>query len=347
MSQEVMQLDFSRGIETVTSEICTIKKQTQLIVLQSAIEIGRRLKEAKALVPYGQWGEYLKNEVDFSQSTANNMMKLADEYGAEQFTIFGAISDSQTLGNLPYTKALKLLSIPLEEREDFVKENDVESLSTRELDKLLKERDEARRQLQDTEGKLDTIQRELAVSREAQSELQRKLSKAQEDVRAADNEAVQNERALKEKIEVLKADLEKKREAEKKAKEKLKALKENPEVPQEVLDRMKSEAEQAARDSAKSEAEKAIKEAEEKKLSAEQALKDAEKQVELTAQRLEALEKQLSAASPEVTEFKLYFERVQEDWNRMQGALLKVQGNNPEVAEKLRSAVKAVLEGWK
>lgn len=346
-NQEVMQLDFYRGIETVTSEICTIKRQMQLISLQCAIEIGRRLIEAKAMVPYGEWGTYLKEQVDFSQSTADNMMKLAKEYGSEQFTIFGAFSDSQTLGNLPYTKALKLLAVPFEERENFVKENDVEAMSTRELDKLLKERDEARRRLQDTDAKLDSVQRELAASKDAQSALAQRLAQAQADVKAADDEAVQNERALKEEIEALKADLEKKKDAEKKAKEKLKALKENPEVPQEVLDRMKTEAEATAKEGAKAEAEKAINEALEKQRSAEQAVKEAEKQAEIAAQRLEALEKQVRAASPEVTEFKLYFERVQEDWNRMQGALLKVQGNDPDTAEKLRSAVKAVLEQWK
>ncbi len=345
--QEIMQLDFNRGIETVTSEICTIKKQTQLIVLQSAIEIGRRLIEAKALVPYGEWGKYLEEQVEFSQSRANDMMRLVKEYGSEQFTIFGAISDSQTLGNLPYTKALKLLAIPFDEREDFVKENDVEGMSTRELDKLLKERDEARRQLQDTDAKLDSVQRELAASKDAQSDLRQRLAQAQADVKAADDEAVQNERALKEEIEKLKADLEKKKAAEKKAKDKLKELQENPEVPQDVLDRMKSEAEIAAKDSSKGEIEALKAEALKKQTEAEQAVKEAEKQAEIAAQRLEALEKQVRAASPEVTEFKLWFERVQEDWNRMQGALLKVQGNDPDTAEKLRSAVKAVLEQWK
>lgn len=347
MVQQAMKLEITRGIETVTSEICTIKRQMQLISLQCAIEIGRRLIEAKAMVPYGEWGKYLKEQVDFSQSTADNMMKLAKEYGSEQFTIFGAISDSQTLGNLPYSKALKLLAIPFDERENFVKENDVEGMSTRELDKLLKERDEARRQLQDTDAKLDSVQRELAASKDAQTALAQRLAQAQADVKAADDEAVQNERALKEEIEALKADLEKKKEAEKKAKEKFKALKENPEVPQEVIDRMKTEAEATAKEGAKAETEKAINEALEKQRSAEQAVLEAEKQAELAAQKLEALEKQVRAANPEVTEFKLYFERVQEDWNRMQGALLKVQGNDPETAEKLRSAVKAVLEQWK
>lgn len=332
MGKEIMQLDYNRGIETVTSEICTIKKQTQLIVLQSAIEIGRRLIEAKALVPYGEWGKYLKEQVDFSQSTANNMMKLAEEYGSEQFTIFGAITDSQAIANLPYTKALKLLALPIDERDEFINENDVENMSTREMDKLIKERDEARRRLADSES--------------LTAELELKLGQARDDVKAVGDEAEQNEKSLKDEIERLKADLEKKKDAEKKAKEKLKALQENPEIPKSVLDRLKSEAEAAASADAAEQTKRDVADAVQKQKQAELAAEQAKKETEQAALRLEAMEKQVKAASPEVTEFRLWFDRVQEDWNRMQGALLKVQSSSPDKAEKLKAAVSAVLKQW-
>lgn len=346
MSENIVKNDFVRGIETVTSEICVIKDQTQRIVLQSAIEIGRRLIEAKAMVPYGEWGNYLKEQVDFSQSTANNMMKIAEQYGSEQMTIFGLAKDSQTLANLPYTKALKLLAMPAEEREVFVETHDVDSMSTRELEKVIRERDEARQQLQDTCGKLDTTQRELAHAQSVQTELQDKLTKAQSDVKAADDEAVQNERELKAEIERLKLDLEKKQEAEKKAKAKLKELKDNPEIPQDVMDRIKAEAETAAKEKSDGEIQKAISVALEKQKAAEQAAELARKETEHAAAKLEDMQKQIKAANTDVAVFKLWFDRVQEDWNRMQGALLKVASNDSDTAEKLRVAVSAVLEQW-
>ena len=37
-----------------------------------------------------------------------------------------AAAESQTLGNLPYTHALKLLALPAEEREEFAQEHHVE-----------------------------------------------------------------------------------------------------------------------------------------------------------------------------------------------------------------------------
>ena len=59
------------------------------MVLGYAIEIGRKLKEAKTLLPYGQWGRWLQEEVEFSQSTAQNFMKIFEEYGARQVSLLG------------------------------------------------------------------------------------------------------------------------------------------------------------------------------------------------------------------------------------------------------------------
>ena len=65
----------SRTVETVTLEIRTLQHQAQGIILSYAIEIGRRLEEAKAMLPHGEWGAWLKKELDFSQSTAQNFME--------------------------------------------------------------------------------------------------------------------------------------------------------------------------------------------------------------------------------------------------------------------------------
>jgi len=137
-----------RTVEVVTLEIRSLKQNAarilQQIALDYAIQIGQRLVELKAMVPHGQWGDYLKREVEYSQSTAQNLMRIYREYGASQQSLFGGVANSQALGNLPYTKALQLLALPdAEERERFVAEHDVEAMSTRELDKALKEREEA------------------------------------------------------------------------------------------------------------------------------------------------------------------------------------------------------------
>ncbi len=58
--------DSGKTPDILAAEIRTIKSQTGRMVLNASIEVGRRLTEAKAKLPHGSWGEYLKNEVDYS-----------------------------------------------------------------------------------------------------------------------------------------------------------------------------------------------------------------------------------------------------------------------------------------
>ena len=136
--------DSGKTPDILAAEIRTIKNQTGRMVLNASIEVGRRLTEAKAKLPHGSWGEYLKNEVDYSPSQAQNLMRVFREYGSDQQSLFGGEAKSQTFGRLTFSQALSLLVIPDEdEREKFVLENDVEHMSVRELNEALKARDEA------------------------------------------------------------------------------------------------------------------------------------------------------------------------------------------------------------
>lgn len=188
-----------RDIQTVTTEIRTLHRQAQGMILNYAIEIGRRLKEAKSLLEHGEWGEWLEKEVDFSRSTANNFMKIFEEYGAKQVSLFGD-ANSQTIGNLPYTHALKLLAVPAEEREEFVEEHHVEDLSSRELDRLIKERDAAVRRAEESE------ERELAQA-DALAELEalRDKVETQEQMAGEGRAAL---RQMEEKVSAAKERLE-------------------------------------------------------------------------------------------------------------------------------------------
>ena len=136
--------DSGKTPDILAAEIRTIKSQTGRMVLNASIEVGRRLTEAKAKLPHGSWGEYLKNEVDYSPSQAQNLMRVFREYGSDQQSLFGGEAKSQTFGRLTVSQALSLLVIPDEgEREKFVLENDVEHMSVRELNEALKARDAA------------------------------------------------------------------------------------------------------------------------------------------------------------------------------------------------------------
>ncbi|SHI26945.1 Protein of unknown function [Desulfosporosinus lacus DSM 15449] len=136
-------LTTNRTPPVIASEINTIKYQTGKFLLTAAIEIGLRLKEAKGLLPYGEWGKWLEESFSYSQQTASKLMRIFEAYGTPQTVSLDAGIQVQELPNLNYTQALILLGIPAEERAEFIAELDVENMSTRELEKAVKDRNQA------------------------------------------------------------------------------------------------------------------------------------------------------------------------------------------------------------
>jgi myosin heavy subunit len=142
----------------IAAEINMINYQTGRILLTNAVEIGRRLKEAKDLLPHGEWGKWLEESVSFAQSTATRLMQLCEEYGPKlQVSIDeDGSSNCASMHNLTYTQAVILLGLPAEEREEFISDNDVGSMSTRELRQAIADRDQAlgekNQALQENEG---------------------------------------------------------------------------------------------------------------------------------------------------------------------------------------------------
>jgi len=102
-------LSVDRTPQLIAIEINSIKEQTRKQVLFNSIEIGKRLAEAKIMLGHGEWGGWLKSYVDYSQSTANNLMRIFTDYGSSQITLFCDNAKSQALGNLSYTQAVALL----------------------------------------------------------------------------------------------------------------------------------------------------------------------------------------------------------------------------------------------
>ena len=320
------QLKEKRSIEVVTTEIKTLCGQARALALSYAIEIGRRLDEAKDLLPHGEWSEWLKNEVNFSQSTANNYMMLFKEYGDVQISIFGAELKSQTLGNLSYSKALKLLSIPSDEREEFAKDNNIEDMSVRDLDKLIKERDEAVKRAEE-------LEEANAEREEAEKHLDDVLKEVEEYKQKFDN--------AEDEIHNLTEKLEKAKLSEKKAKEKVKELKENPEISDDVMSKITAEAEAKAAENAKAEIEEKIKEAQERLEAAEKEKKAAEENAKKMQEKILELEKQVQLSDPKVTEFKAVFEQVQTDLQKLDKALNAIA--DEEIKEKLKKAIAAAV----
>lgn len=190
-------LTVERTPELIAAEINNIKNQTRKILLYNSIEIGRRLIEAKSLLEHGEWGNWLEQSVDYSQRTANNLMKIFEEYGADQITLLDTNLNSQTFANLSYSQAIALLKVPSEEREKFAEDNKIEELSTRELEKVIKEREDALRKLGETEDLIKEKEKEVEITKEQHE-------KTLEEYRNLESE---NNKQLQ-KVEELKTELE-------------------------------------------------------------------------------------------------------------------------------------------
>lgn len=221
------EVSIARTPEVIAAEIRTIDQQARQAALHGALQIGLRLTEAKALVSHGEWGDWLKSNVNYSQSTANNFMRVASEYEA-----------SGALANLSYTQAVALLAVPAEEREEFATENNVSEMSSRELQAAIKAKQEAERQLQEKEQQLENEQKARQEEEEMRSALyeqyqaEMELRKAQANkIQELEQQAQQAEVAGDDKaVKQLKAELRKAEKAASTSQQRLNELEANLEA---------------------------------------------------------------------------------------------------------------------
>lgn len=171
------------NIQQIETEIILLKNQTA----QNIIEIGKRLNEAKELLPHGEWGKWLEEKVEFSQRNANNFMRVAKEF-----------SNSQTYSNLTQSKIFALLDVPQEERKEFIENNPVDEMTTRELQQVIKEKKELEKQVEEL-----TNQKPKVIEKIIEKEI------VPDDYERLKREAINKQYAI-EKLEMEKGLLEKK-----------------------------------------------------------------------------------------------------------------------------------------
>ena len=318
------ELEIKRTPETIGAEIRTLEHQARCMTLWFGVEIGRRLREAKELLEHGQWGTWLQEETDMSASTASRFMKLYDEYGADQIGIFGAETKSSTLQNLSISNALRLLAVPENEREAFAEEHDVEHMSARDLDTLIRERDEAARQKEAAEHR----------AQEAETELERLKTTAAE----AEKEQLAAARELQE------------------ARSRITELENRP---VEVAVQVDEEAVQRAAEEAKAEARKEIERLEKKLAAADKKREKAEADARAAEEKLQTAgsdaiaerdrmaaelaetKRKLEMADVVTAQFKVVFSAAQSDMNDLLGLIAKADG---PAKDKLREAARRLLQ---
>lgn len=323
---EIVVMEHRRQIADVTRDI-RIKTGQFLL---DAIEIGRLLFEAKAMVEPGGWMQYVEDELPFSQSWANNYMRLYKEYGGEQLSIFG---NSQATAKLSPTQALELLALPAQDREEFMETHDVENMSTRELKQAIRERDDAVQAQQEAQEAQREAERAAAELDGQLGAARERADRLQSDLKAA--QAAQT--SASEEVEKLKGQLAKAKEKEKAAKEALTKAKENPEIPESVMEQMRQQVAAEAAQKATEELQKKLDTAVDAETKAVAAQKEAQ-------QKLEAAQKALKLSNPEVAKLQLLTEQWVNSSNGLRDQLLKAKQADPDTAGKVQKAILGAIE---
>lgn len=194
-----------RSISTVTAEIVAISNQAAQMAYMSMVEIGRRLVEAKGMVEHGEWGDWLKNEVKFSQRTATNFMNIYQR---------STEGNSQTFANLDYSHIVQLLALPEGELEEFTENHDVQNMSVRELKQAISEEKRLRAA---ADNRADALQKAAERAKTSEGALQKRIGKLEKQLSTAEA-------------------------AEQRAQQEAKRLRENPEIPDAMKHQLVAEA---------------------------------------------------------------------------------------------------------
>lgn len=297
-----------RSTDTIAVEINSIKEQTMRIVISNSIEIGRRLCEAKELVEHGEWGKWLEEKVNYSKSTANNLMNIFKEYGSDQLNLLGDNVKNKTYEKLTYSQAVQLLGIPSEEREDFIKKNEIENMTSRELKKAIQDLKKA------NEEKTLAEKRMKELENKSKEEIE-KIKKKEEEAR---KKSLELDKMLKEAKEQLEKETENEQELNKfndMLSEKEAKIKELEERPIEVTYSETKQEEELREKIQALEEEKAL------------------------------LQEKINGEKPEGEAFKRFktiWEFINEDFRKLLKELKNIE--ETEIQEKCKKGVKALLD---
>lgn len=305
-----------RDIEVITREILDAKRRGG----EAILTIGRCLTEAKQALPHGEWLPWLNERVEFSERTAQNFMRLAREW-----------SNPQALADLGAAKALTLLALPAEERESFIAENHVVGgeektvidMTSRELEKAIRERKEAQEAAAKAQAEASAAEQARAKMEEDMKLLNARLSGAQEDREQAAQAVARLEAQLAE------------------LKEKPVEVAVETVVDPEALEKARAEA-VAEMQGKLDKAKEAKKRAEDKQKIAEEALEQARLQLEEQAREEK---KAALGADKDLAQFEVLFNQGQELANKLHGLVLKARSRDDQTAAQgMVKALRALAE---
>lgn len=305
----------TRGGMTVLEDLAVQAQMFSTGAAMNLLQLGRVLTEAKPMVARGEWAAWVKENAHMPIRTAQQYMQAYQEFGLDQ-----------RYAQLGTSKVIKLLPMSEEEREELLRENDLEKMSVREVERAVQE---MRGKIGDGGRAVTTccapgpesgvsVPEEIGREREALraerggngpdgTEGERDEARIRERIRAeAEAQAERAEEELKREREALRAEMDREREA----------------LRAEALAEADRERE-AIRDEAMAEAAKAL-EREREALRAE-VMEDAKEAIQEAMEAQRRLSRENADLQKENREQAEMLSEQQEELNRTQAELLNAR----------------------
>ena len=122
----------SKSTEQLTAEVNVRYRQAESLAAMSATmlaDAGRRLIEIKGRIPHGQFEDWCAENLEFSKSKAEKMMKLSEKMDDEN----SLFSKTETFTDIGISRIWALLAAPEEVAAEIVETHDVNEMTVREL----------------------------------------------------------------------------------------------------------------------------------------------------------------------------------------------------------------------
>ena len=196
MFGESAPVETERGIETITEEIIFYKN----VGGQAVIEIGRRLTEAKAQLKHGEWLPWLREKVEFSETSAQN-------FASEKHLVNGEEKSVSEMSKRELEEAIRQRKIAEMKAAETARELDRQKEATAEAEAAAEKAQEA---AEAARAEVENAKSISLAAQERTAELERELKALREKpvdvaVQTVDASAEQIAAAVKEAEKAAKA----------------------------------------------------------------------------------------------------------------------------------------------
>ena len=330
----------NKSTEQLTAEVNVRYRQAEQLAGMSAMmlaDAGRRLIEIKARIPHGQFETWCADNLEFSKSKAEKMMKLAERV-ADENSLF---SKTETFTDIGISRVWALLAAPEEVAAEVIETNDVESMTVRELKaelaRVKEEKEAAERKAEMIDHNNDDIRKELAsmqrklsetVSEKEFAEMQAAAQAQKEDLTKELSEAKAEAADIQAKLDKAKEDLKKQ-----KAKQKDLEAARDEEVKKAIEGKTAEIEEQAAARARES---------------SQELLDRTQRQVGDLQEYIEKLEAEKAKLSnTSLMEFKVYVDQLQDIYFKICDIITEENQRDEATGAKMQTALQKIVEGWR